>query len=163
MEGDRKVSRRSEETPCPYSNRPERFDTCPQVLSRESLSGSCFYWEVSWSGWVVLGVAYPSLGRKGEGGQCALGENAESWGFGWAGSGYHAWHNGEEISVEAPCSHRIGVHLDWPQGALAFYSVSETPGPPAQPPRLLHTFRARFREPLHAAFWLSSKSTVTLC
>ncbi|XP_048858152.1 NLR family CARD domain-containing protein 3-like [Brienomyrus brachyistius] len=56
----------------PYPDHPERFDVCPQVLCRESLTGCC-YWEAEWDGdgaWI--GVTYKGIGRKG-GSDCRLG------------------------------------------------------------------------------------------
>ena len=46
-EGNRKVTRMSEDQS--YSNHPDRFTDYPQVLSRESLTGRC-YWEVEVGG-----------------------------------------------------------------------------------------------------------------
>ncbi|CAL8239243.1 unnamed protein product [Gadus morhua 'NCC'] len=38
-----------------YPDHPDRFDSYPQVLGREALTGRC-YWEVEWEGWVNIGV-----------------------------------------------------------------------------------------------------------
>ncbi|KAI5094472.1 finTRIM family, member 14 [Silurus meridionalis] len=42
----------------PYSDHPERFNSCCQVLSKESVCGRC-YWEVEWSsdGYVYISVS----------------------------------------------------------------------------------------------------------
>ncbi|XDV25824.1 hypothetical protein PO909_029675, partial [Leuciscus waleckii] len=50
-----------------YSDHPERFDGCPQVLCKESLSGRC-YWEAEWSGNAIIAVTYKGINRKG--GRC---------------------------------------------------------------------------------------------
>ncbi|XP_038575987.1 tripartite motif-containing protein 16-like [Micropterus salmoides] len=50
-EGNRKVTRVSQQQS--YSSHPDRFTGCFQVLSRESLTGRC-YWEVEWRGGGVL-------------------------------------------------------------------------------------------------------------
>ena len=47
-EDNRKVTRVREQQL--YPDHPERFGSWPQVLSRESLTGRC-YWEVEWEGW----------------------------------------------------------------------------------------------------------------
>ena len=49
-----------------YPDHPERFDYWPQVLSRESLTGRC-YWEVEWEGRVEIGVTYRGITRRGRG------------------------------------------------------------------------------------------------
>ncbi|KAK3530865.1 hypothetical protein QTP70_003629 [Hemibagrus guttatus] len=49
-----------------YSDHPERFDSWPQVLCKESVSGRC-YWEVEWSGDVSISVSYKEISRKGRG------------------------------------------------------------------------------------------------
>ncbi|KAI4892600.1 hypothetical protein NFI96_004138, partial [Prochilodus magdalenae] len=52
-----------------YSDHPERFDILWQVLSKESVSGRC-YWEVEWSsrrGGVYISVSYKGIRRKGRG------------------------------------------------------------------------------------------------
>ncbi|KAI4904397.1 hypothetical protein NFI96_007381 [Prochilodus magdalenae] len=48
-----------------YPDHPERFDDWEQVLSRESLTGRC-YWEAEWSGEVEIAVSYKGIVRKGE-------------------------------------------------------------------------------------------------
>ncbi|KAK3560760.1 hypothetical protein QTP86_019217 [Hemibagrus guttatus] len=47
-----------------YSDHPERFNSWPQVLCKESVSGRC-YWEVEWSGDVSISVSYKEISRKG--------------------------------------------------------------------------------------------------
>ncbi|KAJ7998065.1 hypothetical protein DPEC_G00218670 [Dallia pectoralis] len=75
-EENRKVTWRREEQP--YPDHPERFDSYPQVLCREGLSGRC-YWEVEWSGrGSDIGVTYKGINRRG-GGDCVLGANDKSW------------------------------------------------------------------------------------
>uniref|UniRef100_A0A8C5CAN7 NACHT domain-containing protein n=1 Tax=Gadus morhua TaxID=8049 RepID=A0A8C5CAN7_GADMO len=50
-----------------YPDHPERFDSKPQVLGREALTGRC-YWEVERKGWVGIGVTYRGITRRGGGG-----------------------------------------------------------------------------------------------
>src|SRR4029434_3350627 len=74
-EGNRTVTRVRKKQP--YPDHPERFDYWPQVLCKEGLSGRC-YWEVEWSGRVVIGVAYKSIQRKGRS-EGRFGATDKSW------------------------------------------------------------------------------------
>ncbi|KAG5854669.1 stonustoxin subunit beta-like [Anguilla rostrata] len=122
-EGGSKVVRLTEEV-CPYLDRPERFELTPQVLCNEGLWGTRGYWEVTVSGWVVIGATYERVGRKAYDGPSGLGENDESWGVGWAGSCYHAWHKGQVVEVMGiPHCSTLGVYVDQPAGLINFYLV----------------------------------------
>uniref|UniRef100_UPI00358E9978 E3 ubiquitin-protein ligase TRIM7-like isoform X2 n=1 Tax=Myxine glutinosa TaxID=7769 RepID=UPI00358E9978 len=64
-----------------HPKHPDRFDRYAQVLSSESFSSGRHYWEVevrSSSLWGI-GICLNSMGRKGEGKECWLGGNLESW------------------------------------------------------------------------------------
>ncbi|KAM9718977.1 tripartite motif-containing protein 16-like isoform 2-T2 [Menidia menidia] len=64
-EGNRKVTLLDQ--PQSYSDYPDRFTYWSQVLSRESLTGRC-YWEVEWRGGRVdVAVAYKNISRAGNG------------------------------------------------------------------------------------------------
>ncbi|XP_036420054.1 tripartite motif-containing protein 16-like [Colossoma macropomum] len=139
-----------------YSNHPERFDHWPQVLSKESVSGRC-YWEVDWDngGWgVSLSVSYKGISRKGAGNNCAFGGNDISWSL-LCCSVLSFWHNNIETKIPGSASSRIGVYVDHRAGTLSFYSVSDTM-------TLLHTVRTTFTQPLYAGFWLK-KGSFKLC
>ncbi|ROI16413.1 NLR family CARD domain-containing protein 3 [Anabarilius grahami] len=140
----------------PYPDHPERFQYHEQVLCRESLSGRC-YWEVEWSGWSYIAVAYKGLNRKG-GSDCRFGWNEKSWSLICTGDRFAAWHNNKnaDIPTPSPPSNRVGVYLDWPAGTLSFYSISGT-----HTLTHLHTFKSTFTEPLYAGFWVN-KSSVSL-
>uniref|UniRef100_A0A8C9RLA6 Zgc:195001 n=1 Tax=Scleropages formosus TaxID=113540 RepID=A0A8C9RLA6_SCLFO len=154
-EGTRKVSRMSEDV-CPYLDRPERYDHSPQVLCKENLWGSRGYWEVEYTGWVVIGIVCEGAPRRAQDGACGIGENDRSWGLGWAGSCYQAWHNGENVDIEAKACSVIGVYADQPAGILSFYAVEGQGDSKAV--KLLHRYKTSFKEPLQPAFWVGSKS-----
>ncbi|XP_049930689.1 tripartite motif-containing protein 16-like isoform X1 [Epinephelus moara] len=111
-----------------YPSHPNRFTSCRHVLSRESLTGRC-YWEVEWSGRdAYISVAYKSISRS-EG--CHYGRNDKSW----------------ALNVYKSHYPRVGVYLDHRAGILSFYSVSETM-------TLLHRVQTTFTQPLYAGFCL---------
>ncbi|XP_037399163.1 uncharacterized protein LOC108413143 isoform X2 [Pygocentrus nattereri] len=146
----------------PSPDHPDRFDSWSQVLSRESLSGRC-YWEVEWSDMGVhIGVTYKGISRKGKGNECWFGQNDKSWSLDCTKEKYTARHSSNKtiISATGRCSYKIGVYLDWPAGRLSFYNVSSD----TQKQKLshLHTFFATFTEPLYTGFMVID-STVTLC
>ncbi|KAG7491270.1 hypothetical protein MATL_G00001360 [Megalops atlanticus] len=146
------------EQPCP--DHPERFDSIPQVLCREGLSGTRCYWEAEWSGGgAVIGVAYKGIGRKGKGADCQLGHNDKSWSLRCFNRSYSACHNRNSTALPVPSSRsrRVGVYLDWPAGTLSFYSVS------SDTLTLLHTFHTTFTQPLYPGFWVDGNSSVSLC
>ncbi|XP_053542660.1 tripartite motif-containing protein 16-like protein [Ictalurus punctatus] len=141
-----------------YANHPERFDSYCQVLSKESMSGRC-YWEVEWSSdvCVYISVSYKSISRKGLGNERWFGGNNQSWGLRCSSSRLSFRHNNIETELGVPSSSRIGVYVDHSAGTLSFYSVSDTM-------KLLHRVLTTFTQPLYAGFWLRSYgSTVRLC
>lgn len=148
-EGNRKARRWTQQARLDH---PDRFRFWRQVLSAEGLSGRS-YWEAEWSGRVFVGAAYRSMSREGEGEASRLGRNRASWGVGCSAGGCSAWHNGVSTALSPAPGPTLGVFLDWTAGTLAFYTVAD--GDRA----LLHTFRAAFSEPVHAAFrlgWVES-------
>ena len=92
-EDNRKVTRVREQQS--YPDHPERFDYWDQVLSRESLTGRC-YWEVEWEGRVEIGVAYRGITRRGGGDDSRLGGNKMSWSLYCYVGLYIARYNGSE-------------------------------------------------------------------
>ncbi len=97
-----------------YSDHPDRFDECRQVLCRESVSGRC-YWELEWSGdgSVYISVSYKSIRRKGWRNECVFGCNDQSWSLYCSLYGYSFTHN--NIHTDLPVksiSNRIGVDDD---------------------------------------------------
>ncbi|XP_072566884.1 NLR family CARD domain-containing protein 3-like [Paramormyrops kingsleyae] len=153
--GNRKVTWGTEQ---PYPDHPERFDDCPQVLCRESLTGRC-YWEAEWDGYgALIGVTCKGIGRKGESTDCALGYNDKSWMLRCNLVSYSVRHYNKltVIPIKPSGSRRVGVYLDWAAGTLSFYRVS------SDGLTLLYSFTSTFTEPLCPGFWVYSDSSVSL-
>uniref|UniRef100_A0A672FS92 Tripartite motif-containing protein 16-like n=1 Tax=Salarias fasciatus TaxID=181472 RepID=A0A672FS92_SALFA len=141
-EGNRKVTYMM--TDQPYSEHPDRFTRCRQVLSRESLTGRC-YWEVGMRGEVCVAVAYKNISRGGWT-ESGFGQNDKSWALDCFNNSYSFYYNKVETPVSGPPSSRVGVFLDHSAGILSFYSVSETM-------TLLHRVQTTFTQPLLAGVW----------
>ncbi|XP_032407886.1 tripartite motif-containing protein 16-like [Xiphophorus hellerii] len=139
-EGNRKVMRMNQ--PQLYSAHPDRFTNYSQVLSRESLTGRC-YWEVKWTGSVCVAVAYKNISRAGGELECRFGRNDKSWALDCQQKGLEFVHKSIWTSISGPVSSRLGLYLDHGAGLLSFYSVSETM-------TLIHRVQTRFTQPLHA-------------
>ncbi|XP_034411098.1 tripartite motif-containing protein 16-like [Cyclopterus lumpus] len=139
-----------------YSSHPDRFTSYSQVLSRESLTGRC-YWEVKWrGGGVYVAVSYKNIMRTGN--ECVFGYNNKSWALDCDNNSFIFAHNKVQTPVSGPRSSRLGVYLDHRAGILSFYSVSETM-------TLLHRVQTTFTQPLYAGlgFYYSSGDTAEFC
>ncbi|XP_067471657.1 tripartite motif-containing protein 16-like [Thunnus thynnus] len=154
-EGNRKAEQMSQQQS--YSSHPDRFTVWRQVLSRESLTGRC-YWEVEWrGGGVRVAVAYKNISRAGNLNECGFGFNDKSWTLDCNTNSYTFWFNSISTPVSGPGSSRVGVYLDHRAGILSFYSVSETM-------TLLHRVQTRFTQPLYAGLWFYNDGvTAELC
>uniref|UniRef100_A0A668RZT6 NACHT domain-containing protein n=1 Tax=Oreochromis aureus TaxID=47969 RepID=A0A668RZT6_OREAU len=154
LEGDRKVRtvKKVEEKPARTENE-NRFKRS-QVFCVEGLEDLC-YWEVEWSGTVCIAAAYKRVGRKWDS-SGGLGCNEMSWGLHCSGTDYTAMHGKFRKRLRLPSSKKIAVLLDWRGGTLSYYSVS------SEKLSLIHTFHAKFTEPLFPGFWFKTGS-VTLC
>ncbi|XP_059210703.1 tripartite motif-containing protein 16-like [Centropristis striata] len=142
-----------------YSVHPDRFTGVKQVLSKEGLTGRC-YWEVEWSGYTDIAVAYKDISRTGTIDECGFGFNDKSWSLECKGGGYKFRHNNIKTSTSGPQSSRIGVYLDHEAGTLSYYSISDT-----KTMTLLHRVQTTFTQPLYPGFWLPSNTgdSVELC
>ncbi|TKS82688.1 Tripartite motif-containing protein 16 [Collichthys lucidus] len=147
-EGNRKVTFMRQ--PQSYSSHPDRFTDYSQVLSRERLTGRC-YWEVERRGGVNVAVTYKNISRAGSSGECRFGFNDKSWRLNCDIFGYYFCYNSVETPVSGPQSSRVGVYLDHSAGILSFYSVSETM-------TLLHRVQTTFTQPLYAGLCVYSGS-----
>ncbi|XP_062253461.1 tripartite motif-containing protein 16-like [Platichthys flesus] len=147
-EGNRKVTHMSKKQS--YSYHPDRFTCLPQVLSRESLTGRC-YWEVEVEvgGIAGVGVAvtYNNISRSGNSNECEFGCNDKSWSLSCYRTRYIFHYNRIMTPVSGPRSSRVGVYLDHSAGVLSFYSVSDTM-------TLLHRLQTTFTQPLYAGVWV---------
>ncbi|XP_052426670.1 NACHT, LRR and PYD domains-containing protein 3-like [Carassius gibelio] len=155
-EGNRKVTQVEESQS--YPDHPDRFDDVRQVLCRESVCGRCF-WEIECSGvfGVCISVSYKSISRKGVGGECAFGNNDQSWSLIFFPGRYLFMHDNKQTYLPVKyTSWRIGVYVDHGAGILSFYSVSENTM------SLIHTVQTTFTQPLYPGFTVFHGS-VKLC
>ncbi|XP_030609261.1 tripartite motif-containing protein 16-like [Archocentrus centrarchus] len=152
-EGNRKVTLMKQQQS--YSDHPDRFTGFCQVLSRESLTGRC-YWEVEWrGGGVYVAVAYKNISREGSSYECVFGFNDKSWSLRCDANSYKFFYNKVHTVLSGPRSSRVGVYLDHRAGILSFYSVSETM-------TLLHRVQTTFTQPLYAGLGLYDGATAEL-
>ncbi|XP_024656324.2 tripartite motif-containing protein 16 [Maylandia zebra] len=150
-EGNRKATCMNQQQS--YSDHPDKFTDRSQVLSRESLTGRC-YWEVEWrGGGVYVAVAYKNISRKG--GECVFGRNDKSWSLNCNNNSFTFRYNNIQTHVSGPRSSRVGVYLDHRAGILSFYSVSETM-------TLLHRVQTTFTQPLYAGLLIYYGDTAEL-
>ncbi|XP_035536134.1 finTRIM family, member 86 [Morone saxatilis] len=157
-DGGHKATMRAENLNPP--DHPERFHFWRQVLCREPLAGSPYYWEVEWTGQkITIGVAYKEMERKGSDDKSRLGHNALSWSLYWSGTGFSFWHDGQEKPLGASKTRRIGVYLDQHAGILAFYRIANNQA------HLIHRHETQFTGPLYPGirFWAGVGATVTVC
>lgn len=157
-DGNRKATMRAENLNPP--DHPDRFQFWRQVLCKEPLGGSPYYWEVEWTGQkVTIGVSYKEMERKSNDDKSRLGHNELSWSLYWSGSGFSFWHNNQEKLLGAPKAKRIGIYLDQHAGILAFYSITQNQA------TLIHRHQQQFTGPLFPGFrfWARVGATVTIC
>uniref|UniRef100_A0AAZ1XJX0 B30.2/SPRY domain-containing protein n=2 Tax=Oreochromis aureus TaxID=47969 RepID=A0AAZ1XJX0_OREAU len=146
----------------PYPDHPDRFEYWNQLLCKHELTGRC-YWEIEWRGVVDIAVTYGQIRRRGDGDDCKLGSNDQSWSLNCCEDGYRACHNNfrKDVDLALPSSssvsNRVAVYVDCPAGTLSFYRVSSD--------KLvhLHTFNTTFTEPLYPGFEVWYGSSVSLC
>uniref|UniRef100_A0A8B9LV90 B30.2/SPRY domain-containing protein n=1 Tax=Astyanax mexicanus TaxID=7994 RepID=A0A8B9LV90_ASTMX len=160
-EDNRRAMRREELQS--YPDHPEMFDYWPQVLSRESVTGRC-YWEAEWSGrGAAVALSYKTISRKGGESDCWFGGNINSWSLSCSDNRYSVYHNKKRTALRPPPSgcRRIGVYVDCPAGILSFYSVSSDTQ--SQTNTHLYTLNTTFTEPLYVGFAVYDDSSVSVC
>ncbi|XP_016887773.1 finTRIM family, member 86 isoform X3 [Cynoglossus semilaevis] len=157
-DGGQKATLRAENLNPP--NHLDRFQFWRQVLCREPLAGSPYYWEVEWKGQKIsIGVCYKDMERKSSDVRSRLGHNVQSWSLYWSGTGFSFWHNGQEKLLGSPKAKRIGVYVDQHVGILAFYSITNKQAD------LIHSHHTQFTGPLYPGFrfWSIPGASVTIC
>ncbi|KAM9826870.1 uncharacterized protein ACB057_013595 [Neosynchiropus ocellatus] len=146
-EGNRKVTYKRKVQSPPHH--PDRFTSSTQVLSKEPLTGHC-YWEVERRGAVGVAVSYKNITRSGE--ESGFGFNNKSWSLYCHDYGCSFRHNSIGTELSTVPSSRVGVYLDHSAGLLSFYSVSEAM-------TLLHRVQTTFTQPLHAGVMVWPKTS----
>ncbi|XP_043384151.1 LOW QUALITY PROTEIN: E3 ubiquitin-protein ligase TRIM39-like [Chelonia mydas] len=120
---DRKRVRRGD-TRQDLPDKPERFDTYPEVLGAEGFAGGRRYWEVEVgdkTDW-TLGVCRESVSRKGE---SSFSPEDGYWAVWLRDGGYEAL---TSPSTPLPVSvrpGRVGIFLDYEAGEVSFYNVTD--------------------------------------
>ncbi|NWH91638.1 FSD1L protein, partial [Aegithalos caudatus] len=117
------------------------------VLGDTAVESGQHYWEVraqkdckSYS----VGVTYRNPGKFDQ-----LGKTNSSWCIhinNWLQTTFSAKHNNKAKTLDIPVPDRIGVYCDFDGGQLSFYNASSK--------ALLHTFRAKFTQPLLPGFMI---------
>ncbi|XP_059726268.1 fibronectin type III and SPRY domain-containing protein 1 isoform X4 [Haemorhous mexicanus] len=121
------------------------------VLGDTLIDGDEHYWEVRYdrdSKAFGVGVAYRSLGKFDQ-----LGKTPASWCLhlnNWLQVSFSAKHNNKAKALDVPVPDCIGVYCNFHEGFLSFYN--------ARTKQLLHTFKAKFSQPVLPAFmvWCGS-------
>ncbi|XP_059361694.1 NACHT, LRR and PYD domains-containing protein 12-like [Carassius carassius] len=109
----------------PYPDHPDRFDMCHQVLCRESVCGRC-YWEIEWSGRVLISVSYENISRKGSGVECRFGRNDQSWSLICTPDSYSFRHNNKQTDLPVKSIiRRIGMYVDDAVRRIRAYHVDD--------------------------------------
>ncbi|XP_061403183.1 E3 ubiquitin/ISG15 ligase TRIM25-like [Lethenteron reissneri] len=134
-----------------HPDHPHRFDCCAQALCCESFSSGHHYWEVDvWDAeWWRVGVAYGMVPRKGGGAAQLLGGNNASWCLEKYDDNFSVVHDRVKTALlvrGAPFLRKIGLHLHWEGGLLAFYRADSM--------EVIHEVRQRFLQPLYPAMWV---------
>nr|XP_043873989.1 tripartite motif-containing protein 16-like [Solea senegalensis] len=156
-EGNREVTVMKEVQSYPHHT--DRFTYVGQVMSKQSLTGRC-YWEVEWSGGggVCVAVTYKNISRSGLD-ESRFGLNVKSWALYCDHNSCEFVHNSIWTKVSDVKVSRVGVYLDHRAGLLSFYRVSDTM-------TLLHRDQTTFTQPLYAGVRLYSLlpgTTAELC
>ncbi|CAM9173218.1 unnamed protein product [Lampetra planeri] len=130
---------------------PHRFDYNAQALCCESFSSGHHYWEVDVDGARLcrIGVAYGKIIRKGDRDAQLLGGSDASWCLEKRHDSFSVVHGGVETALSvrgAPSPRRIGLHLHWEGGLLAFYRADSM--------EVIHEVRQRFLQPLYPGMWV---------
>lgn len=99
-----------------------------QVVCKEVIWNTRTYWQVEFSGWVVIGATNEAAGWRANCGPIGLGENEESQGLCWSATHYEIRVDGVNKGINkginnVPFCSTVGVYLDRPAGIISFYVV----------------------------------------
>ncbi|XP_025954858.2 E3 ubiquitin/ISG15 ligase TRIM25-like [Dromaius novaehollandiae] len=150
---DRYTKMSVSEIPLNYSDHPQRFTYCSQVLGFQCFKRGIHYWEVELqqNSFCGIGICYGSMERQGP--ESRLGRNSNSWCVEWFNSKISAWHNDVEKCLPNTKATRIGVLLHCDGGFVIFLAVGEKHN-------LIYKYKTQFTEALYPAFWVFSSGTV---
>uniref|UniRef100_A0A3Q2D380 Tripartite motif-containing protein 16-like n=1 Tax=Cyprinodon variegatus TaxID=28743 RepID=A0A3Q2D380_CYPVA len=149
-EGNRRITLMSQTSP----DHPERFSVPFQILSRQSLTGRC-YWEVKLGGLGgYVAVAYKEVYKA----DTEFGANDKSWALFSSLNKNIFLHNKIQTLIPGSKFSRIGVYVNQRAGTLSFYNVSENM-------TLLHRVQTTFTQPLYAGIRMYCKfgDTAEIC
>ncbi|EGV94266.1 Butyrophilin subfamily 1 member A1 [Cricetulus griseus] len=138
-------------------DRPERFDSWPCVLGRETFTSGRHYWEVEVgdrTDWAI-GVCRENVVKKGFD---PMTPDNGFWAVELYGNGYWALTPLRTPLRLAGPPRRVGVFLDYESGDISFYNMSDG--------TLIYTFPSTsFSGPLRPFFclWSSGKKPLTIC
>ncbi|KAK9529046.1 hypothetical protein VZT92_013163 [Zoarces viviparus] len=155
--GDKEVRLSPSEFKSQAVRNPKRFTWRRQVLCREGLQAERCYYEIEVEGdKAEIALAYEGIDRKSSTPRSAFGANANSWSLDRAAH-YSVSHRANSIQLKTcPSKHRLGVYLNFREGALSFYEVSDTM-------MFLYKVESEFTEPLYPGFWLGEKCCIRIC
>ncbi|XP_060931552.1 SPRY domain-containing protein 4 [Limanda limanda] len=130
--------------PTKVPENPERFRDWAVVFGDEKISSGRHYWEVTVkkSQEFRLGVAEALMSRD----DC-VGTDGSSWVFSYAQRKWCAMTGNKMVPVTIVGKpDRVGILLDYEAGLLALVDIGK--------PRIIHSFRGKFKGPLCPAFGL---------
>ncbi|XP_045897800.1 E3 ubiquitin-protein ligase TRIM21-like [Micropterus dolomieu] len=102
---------------------PERFDTCPNVLAKQSFSSGRFYYEVQVKGKTKwdLGVARESINRKGK---IITSPQKGYWTIWLRNENEYKALADPSVSLSLKSQpEKVGVFVDYEEGLVSFYDV----------------------------------------
>ncbi|KAM9322265.1 E3 ubiquitin-protein ligase TRIM11-like [Pholidichthys leucotaenia] len=121
------------------------------VLSRDRLTGRC-YWEVEWTGYEDCGaVSYKNIARQGRTEECRFGGNDKWWALLCHRGSFMLPQDSVHTQVKVWRSSRVRVYLDPGTSVLSLYGITNGMV-------LLHRVQTGFTQTLYAGLGLVSNS-----
>ncbi|KAK7889528.1 hypothetical protein WMY93_025088 [Mugilogobius chulae] len=144
-----------------YRKHPERFTSAQQVLSKEPLTGRCYFEvEISFDQIVTVALTYKDIKRKGL--TCAniLGSNKKSWAFECFPCDLFRFVHNDKVDVvwwNSADPRRLGVFVDQEAGIVEYYTLDDEP-------EMLFEVHTTFTQPLYLAVRFDEEdSSVEIC